>query len=198
MLNVTETTCVIHMLRLVLSAVAAHSSPFAAASASHVSAAGHYGYQPPAQMDHQMADKENAAMQFSHGMWSSPASTAPGGHGSGIGPVGGCLGVRKRGRDEVLFQEFKRRRLTGMWTDGAPSVGGVVRERQWWMGGLTGGLCCRQGNGEGWVGFRKGGRMDDISAVLAYCKCYPIGILLRYAVFFLITVAFVFITLLVV
>ncbi|KAF0291428.1 hypothetical protein FJT64_010496 [Amphibalanus amphitrite] len=55
--------------------VAAHSSPFAAPG--HVSAAGHYGYQPPAQMDRHPADKENAAMDFEHGMWPSAA----GGHG---------------------------------------------------------------------------------------------------------------------
>ena len=90
-----------------VAALAAHS----AVSAGHVSAAGHYGYQPPAQMDHQMADKENAAMDFHHGLWPSAAA----GHGVAIGPVtAGCLGVRKRARDEVLFPEFKRRRLTGM------------------------------------------------------------------------------------
>ncbi|KAF0310919.1 putative RNA-directed DNA polymerase from transposon BS [Amphibalanus amphitrite] len=86
--------------------VAAHSSPFAAPG--HVSAAGHYGYQPPAQMDRHPADKENAAMDFEHGMWPSAA----GGHGPHITPAAGYLGVRKRGRDEVLFQDFKRRRLT--------------------------------------------------------------------------------------
>ena len=108
------------------SVVAAHSAPFSAVPAGHVSAAGHYGYQPPAQLDRQLADKENTAMEFQHGMWPSNVPAAPGGHGSGIGPVGGFLGMRKRGRDEVLFQDFKRRRLTGMWTDRVLSDGGVV------------------------------------------------------------------------
>ncbi|XP_043230383.1 uncharacterized protein LOC122385843 isoform X3 [Amphibalanus amphitrite] len=100
----TEKTWHEHMLQQ--QNVAAHSSPFAAPG--HVSAAGHYGYQPPAQMDRHPADKENAAMDFEHGMWPSAA----GGHGPHITPAAGYLGVRKRGRDEVLFQDFKRRRLT--------------------------------------------------------------------------------------
>lgn len=111
----SEKTWYENMMRQQHGGVTAHSPSFAAPSTSHVSASGHYGYQPPAQMDHQMTDKENTAMEFHHGMCPRPwplDSGSAGGHGSGIGPAGGSLGVRKRGRDEVLFQEFKRRRLT--------------------------------------------------------------------------------------
>jgi len=102
--------------------------------AAHVSAAGHYGFQPVqpgcGQYDH---NKENAVHHqqafnngFSNGFYNAVnngMAMQTGGSGdawagagmsagsSGIGPVGNSLGDRKRGRDEVVFQEIKRRRL---------------------------------------------------------------------------------------
>ncbi|XP_037070386.1 uncharacterized protein LOC119091676 isoform X2 [Pollicipes pollicipes] len=120
-----------HMIRQ-QNGMAAQPSPFTALGfgepglamrAGHISAAGHYGFQPPLQPDQHMADKENDAGDggaFRNGFHGGGGDVAaaslwagrgPVAGGSGIGPLGGYLGERKRARDEVVFQEFKRRRL---------------------------------------------------------------------------------------